>query len=70
MGDTDMTGTIYKALRVEMGLTQSELAQALGITANAVARRERGERHIGPEAVLAIRSIATDMQQSDATQER
>jgi len=62
-----VTRTEYKALRLKMGMTQAQLGEALGITANAVARRERGERHIGPEAVLAIRCIAKDMRHTDPT---
>lgn len=65
-----MTPTEYKALRIKMGMTQTQLGEALGISANTVARRERGERCIGPEAAIAIRSLARDTQHSDPTQER
>ena len=57
-----MTPTDYKALRLKMGMTQTQLGEALGISANTVARRERGERHIGPEAAMAIRCLAKEMQ--------
>jgi len=57
-----VTPTDYKALRLKMGMTQTQLGEALGISANTVARRERGERHIGPEAAMAIRCLAKEMQ--------
>lgn len=65
-----MTRTEYKALRLKMGMTQTQLGEALGISANTVARRERGERCIGPEAAIAIRCLARDTQLFITLQQR
>lgn len=42
-----MTGKSFKQKRVQLGLTQVQLARKLGVSANAVARWERSERRIG-----------------------
>jgi transcriptional regulator with XRE-family HTH domain len=52
-----MTGKAYRAIRHKLGLSQRELAEAVGVTPNTVARRERDERAIGPEAEAAIRDL-------------
>ena len=52
-----MTGDDYRAARLRLGLTQAELASRLGVTATSVARRERGEQRITPEAALALRAV-------------
>lgn len=39
---TEQTGMYIRALRLEQGLTQQQLAQTLGITAQAVSKWERG----------------------------
>lgn len=49
-----MTPAEYRALRDQLGLTQVELAEALGVTSNTIARRERGELAIPAEAERAI----------------
>jgi transcriptional regulator with XRE-family HTH domain len=50
-----------------MGLTQSRLAELLGVEPNSVARRERGERPISREAELAIRALAAARRRSAVT---
>lgn len=54
-----MTPAQIKAARVARGLTQSEIAERLGVSANTWARWERGELEIGNETMLAraLRSI-------------
>jgi len=42
-----MTGKQFKQHRRALRLTQKQLATALGLTPNSVARLERGERKIG-----------------------
>ena len=41
-----MTGKGFKQKRQQLGLTQVQLAAQLGVSENAVARWERGERKI------------------------
>ena len=40
-----------------MGLTQSQLADRLGITSTSVARMERGEQKIMPVTTLAVKYL-------------
>jgi transcriptional regulator with XRE-family HTH domain len=50
-----MTGEELKAIREELGWTQSQMADELGVTPNTVARWERGEMEIfEPAARLAM----------------
>jgi transcriptional regulator with XRE-family HTH domain len=49
-----MTGTQLRKARKRLGLSQAKLADALGVTANTVARWERGEMNIAqPQLVEA-----------------
>jgi transcriptional regulator with XRE-family HTH domain len=41
-----MDGEEFKRKRHQLGLTQAQLANKLGVTATAVARWERGERSV------------------------
>jgi DNA-binding XRE family transcriptional regulator len=52
-----MTAEQYKAARERLGVTQSKLADILGITRETVTRRETGAATITSEAAMAIRSI-------------
>lgn len=52
-----MTHQKYRELRQSLG-TQKEVAGALGVAPNTVARRERGELPIDGEAALALRCLA------------
>jgi transcriptional regulator with XRE-family HTH domain len=47
----------YRALREELG-TQEEVARRLGVAANTVARRERGEVALTREMMLAMRHLS------------
>jgi predicted DNA-binding transcriptional regulator AlpA len=49
----------YRALREELG-TQAEVARRLGVSANTVARRERGEVPLTREMELAIRHLSCE----------
>ena len=49
-----MTAQEYRAARVAAGLTQLQAAEAIGVAPNTIARRERGERPITPEAAAAL----------------
>lgn len=43
-----------KTQRLALGLSQRKLAEALGVSANTVARWERGELTIGQPEMLAL----------------
>jgi transcriptional regulator with XRE-family HTH domain len=47
----------YRALREALG-TQEDVARRLGVSANTVARRERGEVALTREMLLAIRHLS------------
>jgi len=49
-----MTSEEYKAIRLQLGLTQVELAEKLGVRGNTIARRERGLRVISKESSFAL----------------
>jgi repressor LexA len=52
-----MSGDELKRRREQLGMTQEQLAQALGVAPNTVARWERGERSIPPHLALALETI-------------
>jgi transcriptional regulator with XRE-family HTH domain len=58
-----MTGREVRRIRQQLGLTQAELAGRIGVTANSVARWERGEMGIRPTAAGLLRLMA-QMQKS------
>jgi len=47
-----------RRMRKALGLTQVELAERVGITANSVARQERGEIGISEPVALLVRLAA------------
>jgi len=49
----NITGQSLRARREGMGLTQAELGELLSVTANSIARWERGEANIEHPAMLA-----------------
>ena len=53
-----MEGNELRLLRKRLGLTQVELAQAVDVAANTVARWERGELQVSPSMVSQIKEIA------------
>ena len=50
-----MTGEQLRAIRRRLGLTQAAFAVGLGITANALARLERGERRVSETLAILAR---------------
>lgn len=52
-----MQGDELKALRKQAGLTQAELAQALGLTQTFIGLMERGEKAIERRTELAVRYL-------------
>ena len=56
-----MQGNELKALRKEAGLTQGELATAIGMTGTSIGLMERGAANIEPRTELAVRRRADDV---------
>ena len=52
-----MVGRELRRLRERLGLTQAELAKAIGMQKNSVARMERDERPIVKTTELAVRYL-------------
>jgi transcriptional regulator with XRE-family HTH domain len=57
-----MTGTDLQKLRLQLGLTQDELSQRLGVARVTVARWEIGLRHIAEPMSRLIQLIAKEVQ--------
>lgn len=57
---TSMTGRELKAARKKLGLTQGELAKAVGVQRVTVARWEAGLRKIPPMLTLAMKPLAKE----------
>ena len=53
-----MEGNVLRLIRNRLGLTQVELAQAVDVTANTIARWERNELRVNPSIVPRIMEIA------------
>lgn len=54
-----VTGDEVRRLRKKLGLTQEGLAELVGVTANSVARWERGELGVRESAARLMRLIVT-----------
>jgi transcriptional regulator with XRE-family HTH domain len=52
-----MTGKRFKQVRTQLGLTQAQLAELLGVWANTVAVWERGEKPIPGPVELAMKLL-------------
>lgn len=52
-----MTGMELRKCRETLGLTQSGLAEAVGVTPNAIALAERGERGISEPLARLVRLL-------------
>ena len=63
-----MTAAEYRAARVAAYLTQLQAAEAIGVAPNTIARRERGERPITPEAAAALLYAIEQRRPPPATQ--
>ena len=60
-----MSPETYARIRHELGLTQQELAQLLGVCIMTISRRERGTNPIETEAVRALRDVRRELQALD-----
>jgi transcriptional regulator with XRE-family HTH domain len=52
-----MSGTELRRLRTVLGLSQAGLAEAVGVTTNAIALAERGERGIGEPLARLVKML-------------
>ena len=52
-----MTGAQIKQLRKELSYTQARLAEEIGVTANTVARYERGELNPSPPVMKLLKLL-------------
>lgn len=52
-----MTGDEYRRLRLAAALTQTDLAELLGVTKHCIQDRENGRQRITKESALALRSV-------------
>ena len=52
-----MKGKEFRAIRSKLGWTQVEMAKALRVTANTVARWERDERAISEAMAMLIQTV-------------
>lgn len=50
-----------KRIRLRLDLTQTELAEQLGVTRNTVTRWETGARKIAAPVAIAIRAVASNL---------
>lgn len=53
----------FKKLRLKLGYTQKQVADALGIAKNSAARFERGEMRISEPVARLLRMIAAQRKQ-------
>jgi transcriptional regulator with XRE-family HTH domain len=54
-----VTGVQLRQIRHRLGLTQATFAPRLGITANSLARLERGDRRVSETLALLVRVLAS-----------
>ena len=52
-----MEGSELAALRKQLGLTQAQLAERIGIAPNSLARLERGERRISEPMARLVKLL-------------
>ena len=50
----------FKAIRERLGWTQTEIAERLGVTRDAIAKWEAGVRGISEPVAIALRAIASE----------
>jgi transcriptional regulator with XRE-family HTH domain len=56
-----MTGSKLRRARERLGLTQAELAEAIGMRKNSIARMERGERPVMRHTELSVKYLLLTM---------
>ncbi|WP_343526783.1 helix-turn-helix transcriptional regulator [Sphingomonas sp.] len=58
-----MQGHELRALRKSMGMTQGQLAAALGFSHGFIGEMERGEKAIEPRTILALRGLRAEREE-------
>jgi transcriptional regulator with XRE-family HTH domain len=53
----NVTGHELRQIRKRLGLTQQKMAEQVGITANSLARQERGEQRISEPQARLVRLL-------------
>ena len=53
-----MTAEELRRIRLRLGLTQAAFAARVGVTANSLARLERGERGVSETLAILVRLLA------------
>lgn len=64
------TGAELRAIRIEHGLTQTELAMLLDISLNSLGRYERGQRRIKYQLAVALDAVLRDWRKSQRKKAR
>lgn len=54
---TERDGAWLRRQRERLGMTQAQLAEAIGLSANFVSMMERGDRPVARRTVLAIHAL-------------
>ena len=54
-----------KAIRKRLGWTQAQLAEAVGVTSNSIARQERGELGIRESLARLLRLVAEQAEKNE-----
>jgi transcriptional regulator with XRE-family HTH domain len=57
MSQDRYTPEAYRRIRIELGMTQAQLAHELGVTQTIIQMRETGKRSITREASCALRWV-------------
>lgn len=65
-----MEGQEIKALRRRLGWTQTDLADHLHVTVNAVSKWERGDSNPDPYRAAAVEQLIRRLDEADAEQRR
>lgn len=56
----EMTPEEFKAKRIQLGITQRELARWMDVTTNTIANKERGRRPIFRTDVIALAALSAN----------
>jgi DNA-binding XRE family transcriptional regulator len=69
LGDT-MTGAELRKARERLNMTQTELAEAIGMKKNSIARMERDERPVMKHTKLSVKYLLLTMRKTTRGKKR